>query len=359
MPKSPFFTVIIPCYNYGQFLAEAIQSVSKQDFDDWECIIVDDGSTDHTAQVATSLAQVDARIKYVFQKNAGLSNARNTGLQMARGQYVQFLDADDYIEHSKLSYFAKYISGNSLGDIYYAEGQLFTDQAERNFFDNYLGMEQAQWTLSTSGQGESIIAEFLKSNRFLVNMPIIKTELARQMGFKEYHENINIWPQAQKSQFKELFEKVKGNEDWDFWIRAAIAGAYFQQLPSKDNTRSMLRIHQGSMSTKTLAMMSSQMLFRYCWNEAISSQPLKNQNAKILQLNMLNVGILLKKAGEKSFGNAVLKAAVKSFKDFKYTSFSAVSMLLSGEQADKLQRYVTGQHKFTPPTPSLSDASNP
>ncbi len=83
-------SVVIPCYNHGRFLAEAIESALSQAHDPKEVIVVDDGSVDETAEVA---ARYDVR--YVHQENAGLSAARNTGLRESAGAYVVFLDADD------------------------------------------------------------------------------------------------------------------------------------------------------------------------------------------------------------------------------------------------------------------------
>jgi glycosyltransferase involved in cell wall biosynthesis len=84
-------SIVITCYNQGQFLADAIRSALAQTIDDADVIVIDDGSTDDTASVAGSFPQ----IRYVFQLNHGLSAARNTGLAVALGSYVCFLDADD------------------------------------------------------------------------------------------------------------------------------------------------------------------------------------------------------------------------------------------------------------------------
>ena len=88
----PKVSVVIPAYNYAAFLPKAIDSVLSQQFTDYEIIVVDDGSTDSTAQV---VAQYGARVRYIHQKNAGLPAARNTGIKAARGEFVGFLDADD------------------------------------------------------------------------------------------------------------------------------------------------------------------------------------------------------------------------------------------------------------------------
>lgn len=89
--KHPLVSVVIPCYNHARFLGEAIESVLAQTYPNLEIIVVDDGSTDHTAEVAAGYP--DAR--YVHQNNQGLAAARNTGLRQSRGEFLVFLDADD------------------------------------------------------------------------------------------------------------------------------------------------------------------------------------------------------------------------------------------------------------------------
>lgn len=89
----PLISVIIPCYNHGRYLADAVQSVLQQSFRPVEIIVVDDGSTDNTKAVAQRFAEV----KYVYQANAGLSAARNTGIDHSTGDYLVFLDADDWL----------------------------------------------------------------------------------------------------------------------------------------------------------------------------------------------------------------------------------------------------------------------
>jgi len=87
------FSIIIPTYNRASFISNAIQSVIDQDFQNWELIIVDDGSSDDTENVCRRYT--DKRIKYYFQNNQGRSSARNYGIKMSNGKYLSFLDDDD------------------------------------------------------------------------------------------------------------------------------------------------------------------------------------------------------------------------------------------------------------------------
>ncbi len=98
------FSVIIPSYNRANLLIDTIKSVQNQTYKDWECIVVDDGSTDNTEEVVKEIIKLDHRIKYVYQKNAERSAARNNGIRNSSGEYICFLDSDDHFlpEHFEL-----------------------------------------------------------------------------------------------------------------------------------------------------------------------------------------------------------------------------------------------------------------
>ncbi len=97
----PVVSVVIPAYNRAAFLGEAIESVRRQTFQDWELVIVDDGSTDHTPQVATRCLG-DPRIRCVVQPHQERSAARNRGIEATAGRYIALLDADDCWKPEKL-----------------------------------------------------------------------------------------------------------------------------------------------------------------------------------------------------------------------------------------------------------------
>ncbi|MGC8862355.1 MAG: glycosyltransferase family 2 protein, partial [Armatimonadota bacterium] len=95
--SAPVVSVVVPCYNRGTLIRGTIDSVMRQTIQDWECIIVNDGSTDDTEEVIRDLAAADSRIKCISQTNRGPAGARNRALGEVRGRYVQLLDADDII----------------------------------------------------------------------------------------------------------------------------------------------------------------------------------------------------------------------------------------------------------------------
>jgi glycosyltransferase involved in cell wall biosynthesis len=106
---SPFFSIILPTYNRAHLIETAVKSVLNQTFSDWELIIVDDGSTDNTKEVISEFASSDKRIKYFYQENQERSIARNNGIDHAKGEYICFLDSDDYYLKERLNGLFDYI----------------------------------------------------------------------------------------------------------------------------------------------------------------------------------------------------------------------------------------------------------
>ena len=100
--KQPLVSILVTCYNQEHCIIKTLESVSQQTYTNWECIIVDDGSTDESAEVIKAFIKGDVRFTYVYQDNQGVSAARNTGFKMATGTYINFLDGDDTFLPQKL-----------------------------------------------------------------------------------------------------------------------------------------------------------------------------------------------------------------------------------------------------------------
>lgn len=99
---SVLVSIIIPCYNQAKYLNETLESVCKQTYTNWECIIVDDGSSDDSATIISGFTKKDPRFIYIYKENGGVSSARNLGIEKAKGNYLQFLDADDLLNNFKI-----------------------------------------------------------------------------------------------------------------------------------------------------------------------------------------------------------------------------------------------------------------
>jgi glycosyltransferase involved in cell wall biosynthesis len=90
-------SIIVPCYKVGKYLKELVDSILIQDYDDWELLLVDDGSPDDTGKICDELAIKDSRIRVIHKQNGGQQSARNAGIEQAIGEWVVFIDGDDYI----------------------------------------------------------------------------------------------------------------------------------------------------------------------------------------------------------------------------------------------------------------------
>ena len=125
-------SIIVPVYNTENYLRECLDSIIHQTYEDLEIILVDDGSTDHCGEICDSYASQDARIRVIHQKNAGLSAARNAGLDISAGEWISFIDSDDYVSPCfiELMYNAA-VSGNSEIAALSRTGDFWNDKPDR------------------------------------------------------------------------------------------------------------------------------------------------------------------------------------------------------------------------------------
>lgn len=111
----PIISIIVPVYNVEEYLSKCIESVVNQLYRDWELLLVDDGATDSSGEICNQYQHLDRRIKAFHKKNGGISSARNYGMDKALGEYIIFLDADDYwIENNVLSLFIEKLRVGNL-----------------------------------------------------------------------------------------------------------------------------------------------------------------------------------------------------------------------------------------------------
>lgn len=134
--RSAQITIIMPAYNVEQYVRRAIQSIQKQSFEDWELLVVDDGSRDRTGDIVDKMAARDIRISCFHTKNAGAPAARNLALDKANGRYVMFFDADDWAEKNMLQDMYNLAEKHQLDmvvagfyiDTYYGSGSEYTTE---------------------------------------------------------------------------------------------------------------------------------------------------------------------------------------------------------------------------------------
>jgi glycosyltransferase involved in cell wall biosynthesis len=124
---SPVVSIIVPCYNYAEYLPDALDSILAQNYTDWECIVINDGSTDNTEEAALNYCERDKRFKYFYKENGGHSSARNFGIRCSSGKYILPLDADDKIGNQLLEKSVEAIEKDNEIIIVTTQTQLFGD----------------------------------------------------------------------------------------------------------------------------------------------------------------------------------------------------------------------------------------
>lgn len=173
-------SVIIPLYNKEHYIESTIQSVLQQTFNDFEIIIIDDGSTDNSAQKTRAFN--DSRIRYYYQENQGVSSARNYGIKVSKGEFIAFLDADDTWEPGFL--------------------KAMCDLAQQYPQESVFSVAQANRPITTLPFGVSIVKDFCSYFYcFCTGSLFFKKEVFENVGF--FRQNIQI------------------GEDFDMWLRIA------------------------------------------------------------------------------------------------------------------------------------------
>lgn len=149
-------SIIIPAYNTENYIAETIQSVINQTYTNWELIIVNDGATDKTEQIIAPFVEKDERISLFNKTNSGVSDSRNIGINLAKGDYIAFLDADDTWELHNLSEKVKILEDNSI-DWVFSDATLIDENSHK------IG--------NKIGDDDSILMHYLLWNRTVVPGP--------------------------------------------------------------------------------------------------------------------------------------------------------------------------------------------
>lgn len=262
--ENAIVSVIIPCYNNAEYIEEAIKSVIDQTYPYWECIIINDGSTDNTeATVAPYLA--DTRIKYYRQENKGVSAARNLGVKYSKGNYIQFLDGDDILEADKFKLQLDFLVSNQAVDIVFGGTRYFLHGS----FDNKL-------LLNEGGGAPTVEVHYLDENQTAAllqrNLTTICAPLYRRSIFSTCH-----------------FEDIIF-EDWVFHIECSLKGRkfHFERIAG---TNSYVRITRGSQYHRhSSAPAKTQKMFIERVNELVKSYNYRSPIKSIFDEETTNNG---------------------------------------------------------------------
>lgn len=140
MESQPLVSVIMPCYNMENYVADSIASVQRQTYPHWELLIVDDASTDRTAAIVTHLAEHDEKIHFVVKaQHSGIADTRNQCIQMAKGCFLAFLDADDIWHPEKMEKQLRFMLDNNVGFTYTTYDWIDEEGHTLNKFINTIG----------------------------------------------------------------------------------------------------------------------------------------------------------------------------------------------------------------------------
>lgn len=166
--KTPLASVVIPVYNVEQFLAECVDSVLNQTMQDFEIILVDDGATDSSGAICDDYGHRDPRIRVIHQKNRGLSAARNTGLDAASGEYVYFLDSDDYIVPDALEKLQDTAKREQADVVFFDASVFFTDcEPDPEVYRYERSREYA------AGNGREMLLQLLDTDEYRTAVPLM------------------------------------------------------------------------------------------------------------------------------------------------------------------------------------------
>ena len=268
-------SVVVPCYNHAQFLPEALNSVLEQTYDNWECIIVNDGSPDNTEAIAKDWCKKDSRFKYFYKENGGLSSARNFGIKNANAEYILTLDSDDKFEKTFIAKAVAVLDENEKIGIVSSWGIRFIGNI---YFEPF------------KPDGRNL-------NDFLFKNAAIGTSFFRKKCWIEvggYDE-----------------EMKKGYEDWEFYIRVSKNG---WETFIIEEILFFYRQGTNSMRNVAVSQYDSQIKF-YIFNK---HKELYINNFESLLHNLLSIAEINKKNELKRINSIDYKLGSLILKPFRY-----------------------------------------
>jgi len=184
--SSPLFSIVVPCYNRADIVRETVLTILKQEYPDFELILVDDGSRDNTGEVVAQIT--DPRVRYFFKENGERGAARNYGAQQARGKYINFFDSDDEMYPNHLRVVKEFIAQNGEVEIVHT-GYERLDGQDRVISEVYEFAESTNEVL-------------LLDNPLACNTVFVRHDIALANPFEEDR-------------------RLASAEDWELWLRLA------------------------------------------------------------------------------------------------------------------------------------------
>ncbi|MCE2711637.1 MAG: glycosyltransferase family 2 protein [Cryomorphaceae bacterium] len=251
---NPYFSIIIPTFNRAHLISKAIESVIAQTFENWELIIVDDGSTDQTKEIIYAYKKMDSRIQYIYQENAERSAARNNGILQAKGSYVCFLDSDDYFLPDKLHNLKKKIEQVGHKLVVFYDGLL----------EEVNGQKQK---IPFPLQKELSLPDFILSHTLFSQQICAKREV-----FLKHHYN----------------PKISIGEDMELWLRISEEFTFF---PVADSFQTVIVEHdERSINLKKSNSAKEQLsTLRYIFSHSTGLKVNKRIRKKILSNCLFNI----------------------------------------------------------------------
>jgi glycosyltransferase involved in cell wall biosynthesis len=238
--SKPLVSVIVPTYNYGHYIEETLASIEAQSFQDWECIVVDNGSTDDTKVIAQKWIDRDSRFRYIAIAHGTISKCRNAGLAEFRGDFIQFVDADDQIATGKLENQLRLFNAHKEASIVYSHARYY-DHGNPSVLRLNMHEGQGKWMVEFSGKSWDLLPKMFEKNVFVISSPLLKRNVIDDT--KGFYEGLN-WV-----------------EDWDFYFRC-LAQNYDVIYDSAESSFSFIRVHPTSLSRNKTMMLEQSLIAR-------------------------------------------------------------------------------------------------
>lgn len=183
--REPLVSVVISAYNVEKYIEECLENLINQTLENIEIICINDGSTDHTFEILKQYAKKDNRIRLYTQENCGLSVTRNRGLSIARGQYIYFMDSDDWMERDALEALAKRSQEYDLDVLYYDGKAFFEERGMEEEHNEFEGFYERSGEYPVCCDGKEMFCRMQKTREYRTNVGVqfFNTQYLKENGF--------------------------------------------------------------------------------------------------------------------------------------------------------------------------------